>query len=575
MTGIPAPEGATSGWETVGTTPMAIRGPTIVQFGGPRSVDDRLTTFLFVPEQHYDPETRRLTTYGMLVVDPTDTRTPGREAWRRYFDAGERTLQIGSNPDSALEIADAAVSRVHAQINLDGQTAGYSIRDMGSTRGTRRQPVPEYTVYGSTMDLQEGQWGSMDMTAMQEATIALGSVQGRVYHQDGRMFVSVAGETHELIAGIPVRVGRGRDMNVLVPGTDEYAEVSRNHATLIRVGERVLVRNNSGTNPVAIWKDNRPHSALQQSAAASTPAIKEGDSHTRPEHETRLMREVRSGSYSLPSPNHPCEDLAGGKEIIGADGQLYRRFVVIDGAGGTGRGANPDERSANVREAAKFIHDSVLSARGVDPEAAIRQAKNAMAEFYRRTGNPSAAAIAVVDVGANGFHVASVGDVAVTLWSKDRFNHRRGTNDFPPHRLSQPSNFKLLNTQHNRVQQLADIGNTSSVSTVNLDDHRLANELTSYIDGSGDTIQVFSRFYPKWQYDADMILIGTDGARLAGQLLEPTTPVSEGAKRILANLHRGQFRGGHGMAARALCENSRNVAGDTDDITYTIIDYPK
>ena len=71
---------------------------------------------------------------------------------------GERTrLTIGSSPDADLVLADDSVSKLHAELQVDG--AGYVLRDLGSTNGTRLGDVlvREVVLAGSAVPFHVGE----------------------------------------------------------------------------------------------------------------------------------------------------------------------------------------------------------------------------------------------------------------------------------------------------------------------------------------------------------------------------------------------------------------------------------
>jgi ABC transport system ATP-binding/permease protein len=183
-----------------------------------------------------DPDSRTLMESGSRTTGPPRSGPPAAPA--TILHAGERltlmkgSLTIGRLPDNELTIPKESVSRHHARI--EAAQGGYWIADLGSRNGTklngeRFSGESRWLSNGDTIEIG-GE--ALRFLAGEETRIGAGPQQPVI----GTQVVQLAGDL--------LTLGRDRANDVVL----EDPNVSRFHAEVERVGDRVAVRDLSSRN---------------------------------------------------------------------------------------------------------------------------------------------------------------------------------------------------------------------------------------------------------------------------------------------------------------------------------------
>jgi len=325
MSNAPVPEGAL-GFERVSS--VSFTNPRIVEFGNPANphfTDARLV----VPDIRTDPATGHQVVRGVYLCDPSDAGQQELRSREKYFPVGPGPLTIGRDPGSDVVLENEYASVQHASLELANRA--FTLRDEGSTNGTYQhlqdQAVCEYQYVGSTIDIEQGHWGSVDLISMQGSIdLILGEVSGRLHLIGDNVYFRINDQSYDLGNGRSFRVGRGdqEGADIVLPTDEAHITASRNHATIVRVGDRVLVRNNSKTNSILLKK--LLHEQNQEASQRAQPPKPSKQGVVEPREladSTEQIVNPTSVAHVLSSDNHGCHDTTAN----GFVGEPMEKFV--------------------------------------------------------------------------------------------------------------------------------------------------------------------------------------------------------------------------------------------------------
>jgi pSer/pThr/pTyr-binding forkhead associated (FHA) protein len=183
------------------------------------------------------------------------------------FDLGQRSVNLGRAPENSIVLAEAKISRMHAQLNWVGD--GWEVVDLGSSNGTfvngerveRARVLPGDTIeLGDSVlryelgaaeadrsSAQVDQPVTIDNEADLEKTLTDATVSVKLSQVDvPRLAVRLPGRpTWELpLEGDEVTIGRNSENDVII----DLPQVSRFHARITRRGDRFVLKDNDSGN---------------------------------------------------------------------------------------------------------------------------------------------------------------------------------------------------------------------------------------------------------------------------------------------------------------------------------------
>lgn len=189
-------------------------------------------------------------------------RIDGRGATERY-ELGQTSVNIGRATENSIVLTDPKISRQHAQLNwVDG---GWQLVDLASSNGTfvngekvdRRHLLPGDTIQigssllryeaGAAVPAQEDGTVAINDEADLDRTLADATVVVKLSQVDlPRLAVRIPGRpTWELaLDGDEFTIGRTGNNDVVI----DLPQVSRQHARLVRRGDRFILKDNDSSN---------------------------------------------------------------------------------------------------------------------------------------------------------------------------------------------------------------------------------------------------------------------------------------------------------------------------------------
>jgi hypothetical protein len=272
------------------------------------------------------------------------------------------------------------------------------------------------------------------------------------------------------------------------------------------------------------------------------------------------------GNATLASPDHPNHDSLGASWLTNQRNQTVGlRLIVADGAGGTLDENYPDRDTAIAKLAASVVAQISAYTQfggGYTLDSVQKDAQNHSLSDWC----PAAVSVALVDIYAENLVVSRRGDPGVALWRPGGYTHRRsevwGQAD-----QGGPSNFMTLD----RPQNMAYAQKHGAASpTAELEIASGANTIYCAIGGepggSTQTTTISRSSQEEW------LIVGTDGARLAGMLTDPNTPYSQEVHQIMTQLSQRKIN--EKQAATMITQAARSIPDERDDISAQVVRIP-
>jgi len=177
----------------------------------------------------------------------------------------------------------------------------------------------------------------------------------------------------------------------------------------------------------------------------------------------------------------------------------------------------------------------------------------------------------VVEIRNGEITIANRGDAGAVFWNGSNYPNRRNPTQFPQN-VGGPSAFQLQTVPHNVAYSLR--GTEYGQITGQLDVDPNADQIFSMIGGEERDKPESLVTIPRGQLNTDYIILMSDGARLNGELLEPTNSYHQSVDTTMRALRDGKITM-HDAARRiAECARDPNIGSgpDLDDIAVQIID---
>lgn len=295
--------------------------------------------------------------------------------------------------------------------------------------------------------------------------------------------------------------------------------------------------------------------------------------------EYRNVAEIKIGSKSLRSPDHPNQDrLVVGVDLKNRLGQVVgRRLAVIDMAGGSldGDWRYTDGQKENlIIRKGDQIRDLLESPRfsTMDAQQTLDTVDREVSADSR---NRSQGGVVVIDVFEKAVTIAGKGDPPVGAWRESGFASRRGLAwANKPDGRGAPSNFQLLNVPGN-MEHIRKAAGITRRPTMMLDEADDANQPVSAVGAYDGKTKPYVVTIARSEIQDFWLLAGSDGTQIASALLEPTTDYSRGVHKTMLAVAHGQPGFNENRAAFDVCLGSRTKNLDRDDISAEVIRIPK
>ncbi|MFC1790201.1 PP2C family serine/threonine-protein phosphatase [Patescibacteria group bacterium] len=302
------------------------------------------------------------------------------------------------------------------------------------------------------------------------------------------------------------------------------------------------------------------------------------------ERQLTSLEDVVSGSHTIPSPDHPQEDMhfkANAQNNKTPPDIIKRGYGVIDGVGSSARnlGYTQDGQSKLIYYKGASICARLKNNAHLPAKEALKKTHEAASAPNEREKNPAFAAGIIAYLDHEKAELAWMGDCSAVGWSPQPQTHRRSAKEWPEGALGGPSPFQLLNFPHNGAQLSKAALGAEGMPTKSLDTAPGANQIYSAI-GDPKSKAAGEVTYTKEELRPFRFLIlATDGLEANGRLLDPDKEYSQDVFKILKQLAREtedlcpeEASKLTKQAAIEIAKRARRIYGENDDITVTIID---